>query len=99
MKSLFKPVLVMLVFVLSVFTAVAGEVKTVMLEVDGMTCRMCPYTVKKALRQVDGVLNVVAEYEGKGNGWAQVSYDVTKTNVDALRFATEEAGYPSRLKK
>lgn len=76
----------------------AGELKTVTLTVDGMTCGTCPITVKKALRKVDGVTEVVAKYEGKGNGWAKVSFDVSKTDVDDLTFATEEAGYPSRLK-
>ena len=75
----------------------AGELKTVKLSVDGMTCVTCPITVKKALRKVEGVTKVVAKYEGKGDGWAKVSFDVDKVNVEDLTFATEEAGYPSRL--
>ena len=76
----------------------AGELKTITLTVDGMTCGTCPITVKKALRQVDGVTEVNAKYEGKGNGWAKVSFDADKTDIDELTFAIEEAGYPSRLK-
>jgi len=76
----------------------AGEMKTVTLTVDGMTCGTCPITVKKALRSVDGVTEVVAKYEGKGDGWAKVSFDVDRADIDDLTFATEEAGYPSRLK-
>ena len=76
----------------------AGEMKTITLDVDKMTCNMCPITVKKALKNIDGVTEVVAKYEGKGNGWAKVTYDPSKTNVDDLTFATEEAGYPSRVK-
>lgn len=75
--------------------AFAGTVKTVTLSVEGMTCSMCPITVKKALRNVDGVTDVVAKYEGAGQGWAKVSYDIEKADVDDLIFATEQAGYPS----
>ena len=78
--------------------ALAGELKTITLDVDKMTCNMCPITVKKALKKVDGVTVVVAKYEGEGIGWAKVTYDPSKASVDDLTFATEEAGYPSRLK-
>jgi len=77
---------------------VANELKTVTLDVDKMTCNMCPITVKKALKKVDGVTKVVAKYEGDGLGWAKVTYDPSKASVDDLTFATREAGYPSRLK-
>lgn len=76
----------------------AGELKTITLAVDGMTCNMCPITVKKALKNVEGVTEVVAKYEGNGDGWARVTYDTEKANVEDLTFATTEAGYPSRLK-
>ena len=78
--------------------SLATELKTVTLDVDKMTCSMCPITVKKALKQINGVTEVVAKYEGEGNGWAKVTYDPSKTGVDELTFATEEAGYPSKLK-
>jgi mercuric ion binding protein len=77
---------------------VADDMKTVTLDVAKMTCNMCPITVKKALKNVDGVTEVVAKYEGEGNGWARVTYDPGKINVDDLTFATEEAGYPSKVK-
>ena len=88
------------IVLLTHFAAVfAGELKTITLDVDKMTCNMCPVTVKKALNKVDGVTEVVAKYEGDGNGWAKVTYDPSKASVDDLTFATEEAGYPSRLKQ
>ena len=76
----------------------AGELKTVTLDVDKMTCNMCPITVKKALKKIDGVTDVVAKYEGEGNGWAKVTYDPDRTTIGDLTLATEQAGYPSRLK-
>lgn len=88
-----------MVMLMQITLATAGEMKTVTLDVDKMTCNMCPITVKKALKKLDGVTEVVAKYEGDGNGWAKVTYDPSKASVDDLTFATEEAGYPSRLKR
>jgi len=73
----------------------AAELKTITLSVDGMTCSVCPITVKKALDKVDGVTDANAVYDGDGIGWATVTYDADKTNVKALTRATENAGYPS----
>ena len=79
--------------------SVAAELKTITLSVDKMTCNMCPITVKKALRKVDGVSEVSAKYEGDGIGWATVTYDPSKVSVEDLTRATEQAGYPSRPKQ
>ncbi len=79
--------------------ALAAELKTITLSVDKMTCNMCPITVKKALRKLDGVSEVSAKYEGDGIGWATVTYDPAKVKIEDLTFATEQAGYPSRLKQ
>ncbi|MCF6256531.1 MAG: cation transporter [Gammaproteobacteria bacterium] len=79
--------------------ALAGELKTVTLSVDKMTCNMCPITVKKALRKIQGVSEVSAKYEGDGMGWATVTYDSTQVKIENLIFATEQAGYPSRRKQ
>ena len=95
-KSLVHALITILLF-LPLTHAITGELKTVKLAVDGMTCNMCPVTVKKALRKLDGVTEVDAKYEGKGAGWTRVTFDVDKVNVDDLTLATEEAGYPSRL--
>lgn len=73
--------------------------KTITLAVDKMTCNMCPVTVKKALRKLTGVSEVSAKYVGDGIGFATVTYDPAKVAIEDLTFATEEAGYPSRLKQ
>ena len=78
--------------------AQAEAQQSVVLQVENMTCSMCPYTVKKALKRVDGVKAVEAKYEGDGKGWAKVSFDPAKTTVQALIVATEQAGFPSKLK-
>jgi mercuric ion binding protein len=70
--------------------------KTVTLSVSGMTCAACPITVKKALSKIEGVEKTEVSYEKKE---AVVTYDDTKTSVEALAKATEGAGYPSQVKQ
>ena len=77
----------------------ASELQTATFQVGNMTCSMCPYTVKKALKQVDGVEQVEAKYEGRGESWAKVTFDPDKTDVDTLISATTNAGYPAHLKE
>ncbi len=70
--------------------------QTVTLSVSGMTCATCPITVKKALTKVDGVTKVDIIFEKRE---ATVSFDDTKTSVQKLTKVTEDAGYPSTVKK
>jgi periplasmic mercuric ion binding protein len=83
----------------AVLIALAGTAgaatRTVMLAVQNMTCPVCPITVKKALNGVAGVSHTEVSYERKD---ATVTFDDTKTNVDALIKATTNAGYPSTAK-
>jgi mercuric ion binding protein len=72
--------------------AAYADSKIVTLSVPGMYCEMCPATVSKALRKVDGVEKVAASYETKE---AVVTFDDAKTSVAALQKATTNAGYPS----
>jgi len=73
-----------------------AAVQTVTLSVPGMTCAACPITVKKALSKVEGVSKTAVSFEKLE---AVVTFDDTKTNVQALTKATADAGYPSGLKK
>jgi len=70
--------------------------KTVTLEVPTMNCVTCPFTVKKALQNVDGVSKAEVTYENK---LAVVTFDDEKTTINALTEATTNAGYPSTLKE
>ena len=73
-----------------------AENKSVTLSVPGMYCEMCPATVSKALKKVDGVEKVMASFQSKE---AAVTFDDSKTSIEALQKATANAGYPSTLKK
>ena len=68
--------------------------KTVTLSVPTMDCPVCPITVKKALTKIVGVSQTVVNFDKRQ---AVVTFDDTKTSIDALTHATKDAGYPSVL--
>jgi mercuric ion binding protein len=72
-----------------------AEMKTVTLSVPGMNCDLCPITIKKAVSRVSGVAHVEASFPKKE---ATVTFDDSKTTVEALTRATANAGYPSSVK-
>jgi mercuric ion binding protein len=90
-----KTLIATALFLLFSLPALAAQ-KTVALSVPGMTCSACPITVKVALNRVEGVSSVDVRYEGRE---AMVTFDDTKTSVEALTQATTNAGYPSTLKQ
>lgn len=71
-----------------------AETRTVTLSVPGMNCPICPLTVKKALTGVDGVRDVDVSFEQKE---VRVTFDDARADVETLRRATANAGYPSTL--
>jgi mercuric ion binding protein len=77
-------------------TVLAAEPKTVVLDVQNMTCELCPITVKKALDKVPGVAATTVDLAKKT---ATVKFDPEQANVEALVKATTNAGYPSTAHK
>jgi mercuric ion binding protein len=77
-------------------TALAGMPQTAVLDVQNMTCKLCPVTVKKSLEAVPGVSQVQIDFAEKT---ATVTFDADKTNAPALVKATTDAGYPSTVHK
>lgn len=75
-------------------TPLAAATRTVTLSVPGMHCPTCPITVKKALSQVRGVSRVSVSLAQRQ---ATVSFDDAKIRAEDLTWATQEAGYPSRV--
>ena len=72
--------------------AVAGAPQTIVLDVQNMTCELCPITVRKALEKVPGVSDAKIDLANKT---ATVKFDPDKANVAALVHATINAGFPS----
>ena len=67
-----------------------------MLDVENMTCPVCPITVKKALEKVPGVTDAKVDFEQKT---ATVCFDPDKASTATLVKATTDAGYPSTAHK
>ncbi|MDE2360243.1 MAG: cation transporter [Betaproteobacteria bacterium] len=78
------------------FGVLAADPKTVVLDVQNMTCELCPITVKKALDQVPGVDATKIDFATKT---ATVKFDPGRTNAAALVRATTNAGYPATARK
>jgi len=79
---------------LAIAPAFAGAPQTVVLDVQNMTCALCPITVKKSLQQVPGVAEANVDLDKKT---ATVRFDPDRISTAALVKATTDAGYPSAI--
>ncbi len=77
-------------------SVMAAPVETIRLDVQNMTCAVCPITVKRSLEQLPGVSTVKVDLAEKV---AIVTYDPDKADPEALTKATANAGYPSTVHK
>lgn len=80
----------------AIVAPVWAATRSVTLSVPGMYCAACPITVKMALSRVEGVNEVDVSFEKLE---ATVTFDDSKTTIQGLTKATENAGYPSSLKR
>ncbi len=86
---------IILLFIATLFVnPVFAAEQSVTLSVDNMTCALCPITVKKSLKDIEGVSTATVSLDDKT---ATIVYDDDKTNVSELIEATTFAGYPSRV--
>ena len=76
--------------------SLAAAPQTTVLDVQNMTCSLCPVTVKKSLEMVPGVSQASVDFNKKT---ATVKFDADKTSAAALVKATTDAGYPSTVHK
>ena len=81
---------------LSPFAALAATPQTATLNVQNMTCELCPVTVKKSLEKVPGVSQVRIDFAKKT---ATVTFDAEQAQVSTLVKATTDAGYPPTVHK
>ena len=70
--------------------------QTAILDVQNMTCSMCPLTVKAALKKVSGVIDAKVDFDHKT---ATVTFDADPLDSAALVKATTDAGFPSTARK
>jgi mercuric ion binding protein len=84
------------VLMLTVTPAFGAATQTVVLDVQNMTCVLCPITVKKSLEQVPGVASAKIDLDKKT---ATVQFDPDQAAPAILIKATTNAGFPSALHK
>lgn len=85
-----------LVALLPISSAFAAETQTAVLDVQNMTCSLCPVTIKVALKKVPGVEDAAVNFEHKT---ATVKFDPAKASIGALVKASTDAGFPATVHK
>jgi len=68
--------------------------KTITLNIDGITCGGCVESVTRLLEGVEGVEKAEVSLENKN---AVITFDESKTDTDALIDAVEDGGYDVAL--
>jgi mercuric ion binding protein len=66
--------------------------QTATFDVPGMTCALCPVTVRKAMEGVAGVRSVTVDFDART---ATVVFDPARTTIEAIAAASANAGYPA----
>lgn len=91
-----RPLLATALFALSIASVNPSwaEKVNVRLSLPTMNCPSCPIAVKTALKNIDGVSAMAVNYRTQS---ALVTFDDSKTTVDALIAATTNAGFPATV--
>lgn len=87
--------LALCVAVLLSLPVLAGADRTAVLDVQNMTCEVCPITVRKSLEKLPGVAEAKVDFDNKT---ATVRFDPDRVSPAALVKATTDAGYPSTVR-
>ncbi|MDA2938367.1 cation transporter [Acidobacteria bacterium AH-259-A15] len=74
----------------------AGDAKTAVFRVSGMTCGGCEVGVRMAVKKLDGIHKVEASYK---EGKATVKYDPSKVKPEEIKAAIEKIGYKAKVEK
>jgi mercuric ion transport protein len=74
----------------SVIDTDRSNMKTVHLNISGMTCAACEEHVKHALNKLPGVIEFSVSYKNKD---ATIGFDVSKTNIKDITNAVNATGY------
>lgn len=96
MKRITALTLILVVSILTGVGAKGADSQEVTFAIDKMTCAACPITVIKAMKRVDGVKEVAIDFEAKT---ATVTYDASLANVEQIREASGNVGFPASVVK
>jgi len=66
------------------------NVKTLNVNIEGMTCDACQNHINHAVNELDGIVLVNSSYQ---NGNAVIEYDATQTDLEEIRKAINSTGY------
>ena len=91
-----KSFLTLIAFAALPLATFATAPQSITLDVQNMTCAVCPITVKKSLQGVSGVSDVSIDFAKKT---ARVTFDPDKSKPADLTEATTHAGFPSTVRK
>jgi copper chaperone CopZ len=81
-------------FITSIFCSNVNADQYVIMEIEGMTCKLWPLAIKKSLSATEGVKDVSVSYE-QGKAWITVSESIeNKILIDAVSRA---GPYKSRV--
>ena len=72
----------------------ASSEQTATFDVPGMTCALCPVTVRKSMESVEGVRLVTVDFDART---ATVVFDPSEASIDSIATASENAGYPAHI--
>lgn len=67
--------------------------KTVVIEVEGMTCVGCEPHIKETLKELKGVVTSEASYQNKN---VKVVYNPAQINLEQIKIAIDEIGYKAK---
>lgn len=84
-----------LMAVMAAGLAFAGSPKTVVLDVQNMTCPTCRLTIEKAMDTVPGVATTHVDARAST---VTVTFDAQRTTAPAIARAITEAGFPAKAR-
>ena len=66
------------------------NIKTINLEVKGMTCAFCEEHINHSVKLLNGIINVESSYENKNT---EIEFDNSKTTIEEIEKAINSTGY------
>ncbi len=85
-----KHLVILLTIICSLYLVASDKLKTVTLNVEGMTCQSCAGTVEKSLKKINGVKEAKVDLK---NNTATITLASAKTTTASLIKAVSDAGF------
>lgn len=89
-----KLMYILMLFMLLVPVTVMAAEEQVVIDIQGMTCKLCPIAIKKSLAGIDGVTKVKVSFEEK-KSWLTVEESVSDEQL--LKAITKAGAYKGKI--